>query len=117
MIEVGIFADEVSSDFEEEVDLSARAGAHCIELRGGLWGRAVQSCTDEDVARAQEILAHTLKTVEENGWGRHFEVSATFCTEQCDKGPTLIVGGQVIHKAKLEDVSAALEREAQKRGA
>jgi NADH-quinone oxidoreductase subunit G len=66
---------------------------------------------------AQEILAHTLKTVEENGWGRHFEVSATFCTEQCDKGPTLIVGGQVIHKAKLEDVSAALEREAQKRGA
>jgi sugar phosphate isomerase/epimerase len=57
MIEVGIFADEVSSDFEEEVDLSARAGAHCIELRGGLWGRAVQNCTDEDVARAQEILA------------------------------------------------------------
>lgn len=66
---------------------------------------------------AQEILSHTLKTVEDNGWGRYFEVAATFCTEQCDKGPTLAVGEQVIHKAKIEDVTAALNREAQKRGA
>lgn len=57
MIEVSVFADEVSSDFEEEVDLSRRAGATGIELRGGIFGRAVQSCTDQDVARMQEILA------------------------------------------------------------
>ena len=57
MIEVSIFADEVAPDFEEQVDLSARAGAHGIELRGGIWGRSVQDCTDEDVARVQEVLA------------------------------------------------------------
>jgi len=57
MIEVSIFADEVSNDFEEEIDLSKRAGASCIELRGGIWGRSVQTCTDEDVERMQEVLA------------------------------------------------------------
>jgi sugar phosphate isomerase/epimerase len=57
MIETGIFADEVAPDFEEQIDLCKRAGASCIELRGGIFGRAVQNCTDEDVARVQEVLA------------------------------------------------------------
>jgi len=56
MIEVSVFADEVAGDFEEQVDLCKRAGASCIELRGGIWGRNVQSCTDDDVARIQGIL-------------------------------------------------------------
>jgi len=57
MIEPCFFADEVSRDFEEAVRLGAEAGATAIELRGGIWGRAVQSCTDEDVARMQQVLA------------------------------------------------------------
>jgi sugar phosphate isomerase/epimerase len=57
MIEACIFADEVSKDFDEAVRLSVEAGARCIELRGGIWGRAVQSCTDEDVERIQHVLA------------------------------------------------------------
>lgn len=56
MIEACIFADEVSKDFDEAIRLSAEAGARAIELRGGIWGRAVQSCTDEDVERMQEVL-------------------------------------------------------------
>jgi len=56
MIETSVFADEVSPDFEEAVDLSVRAGARCLELRGGIWGRAVQNCTDEDVERMLEVL-------------------------------------------------------------
>ena len=56
MIETSVFADEVSADFEEAVDLSVRAGARCLELRGGIWGRAVQNCTDEDVKRMLEVL-------------------------------------------------------------
>jgi len=57
MIEVSIFADEVARDFEEQVDLCQRAGAAAIELRGGIFGRAVQDCTAEDVERVKEVLA------------------------------------------------------------
>ena len=57
MIEACIFADEVSKEFDEAVRLSVEAGARCIELRGGIWGRSVQNCTDEDVERMQEVLA------------------------------------------------------------
>lgn len=57
---------------------------------------------------AQDILAHTLKTVEQNAWQKHFEVAATFCTERCDKGPTLVIGDQIIHKATLADVDKGL---------
>ena len=57
MIEPCIFADELSPDFEEAVRRSVEAGARCVELRGGIWGRAVQNCTDEDVARMKEVLA------------------------------------------------------------
>jgi NADH:ubiquinone oxidoreductase subunit E len=38
----------------------------------------------------------------------HFEVAATFCTERCDKGPTLVIGDQIIHKATLTDVDKGL---------
>jgi len=57
MIEACVFADEVSKDFDEAVRLSVEAGATCIELRGGIWGRAVQDCTDEDVERMQGVLS------------------------------------------------------------
>jgi len=57
MIEVSVFADEVSGDFEEAVDLCTRAGATGIELRGGIWGRSVQTCTDDDVERMRDVLA------------------------------------------------------------
>jgi sugar phosphate isomerase/epimerase len=57
MIEACIFADEVSKDFGEAVRLSVEAGARCIELRGGIWGRSVQDCTDADVERIREVLA------------------------------------------------------------
>jgi sugar phosphate isomerase/epimerase len=57
MIEACVFADEVSQDFEEAARRSVAAGARCIELRGGIWGRSVQNCTDDDVARMQAVLA------------------------------------------------------------
>ncbi len=57
MIQPCIFADEVSRNFEEAVDLCARAGVHNIELRRGIGGRSVTECTDDEVARMKEILA------------------------------------------------------------
>ena len=66
---------------------------------------------------AQEILGHTLKTVADNGWNRYFEVAATFCTENCDKGPTITIGDQVVHKATIADVDRILGEEAKRREA
>jgi sugar phosphate isomerase/epimerase len=56
MIEPCFFADEVSPDFEEAVRRGVEAGARAIELRGGIWGRSVQDCTDEDVTRMEAVL-------------------------------------------------------------
>jgi len=61
---------------------------------------------------AQEILAATLKTVEDNAWHNRFDIAATFCTEQCDLGPTIVINGEVIHRARLEDVKARIQTEA-----
>jgi sugar phosphate isomerase/epimerase len=57
MIEACVFADEVSSDLDEAVARCVEAGARCLELRGGIWGRAVQDCTDRDVERMLTVLA------------------------------------------------------------
>ncbi len=57
-MEVAYFADEVSrEDFEEAVRLGVEAGATGIELRGGIWGRRVQEIDDDEVKRAQDVLA------------------------------------------------------------
>lgn len=57
---------------------------------------------------AQELLASTLKTVKDNGWQDRFDIAATFCTERCDKGPTVVVGESVIHHATPAQVAQAL---------
>lgn len=64
---------------------------------------------------AQEILSKTLQQVEENGWQNRFDIAATFCTEQCDKGPTIVIDGEVIHHAKIEDVNKKIAQAAKAR--
>jgi len=61
---------------------------------------------------AQEILAHTLRTVEDNGWHQRFDIAATFCTETCDLGPTIVVGENVVHHATAELVEKYIAKEA-----
>lgn len=53
---------------------------------------------------AQEILGSVLKQVEDNAWQQYFDIAATFCTEKCDKGPTIVIDGNIIHHAKTENV-------------
>ncbi|MCB5259176.1 MAG: [FeFe] hydrogenase, group A [Candidatus Cloacimonetes bacterium] len=64
---------------------------------------------------SQDILAKTLQMVEKNAWAAHFDIAATFCSEKCDKGPNVIIGDQVIHKATLEQVKDLITKEAEKR--
>ncbi len=53
---------------------------------------------------SQAVLSDLLKTVEEKGLSDLVDVSATFCAESCDKGPTVHVDGKTIHKASTADV-------------
>ncbi|MFA6506748.1 MAG: [Fe-Fe] hydrogenase large subunit C-terminal domain-containing protein, partial [Treponemataceae bacterium] len=53
---------------------------------------------------SQAVLSDLLKTVEEQGLSSFVDISATFCAESCDKGPTVRIDGQTIHKAVCDDV-------------
>ncbi len=64
---------------------------------------------------AQDILAKTLQMVEENAWGNYFDISATFCSEKCDKGPNVTVGDKVIHRAELAHIKQLITEEASRR--
>lgn len=66
---------------------------------------------------SQDILAKTLQMVEENAWGKYFDIAATFCSEKCDKGPTVCIGDKVIHHAELAQVKLMLHSEAERREA
>jgi NADH-quinone oxidoreductase subunit G len=57
---------------------------------------------------SQAVLSDLLKTVEERGLSDLVDVSATFCAESCDKGPTVRIDGQAIHKANCQDVLNAV---------
>ncbi len=48
---------------------------------------------------SQAVLRDLINTVEAEGLGDYVDVSATFCSERCDRGPTVHVGGETIHKA------------------
>jgi len=47
--------------------------------------------------------------VEKAGLQEYVDVSATFCSERCDKGPTVHVGGETLHKATADAVMALIE--------
>lgn len=47
---------------------------------------------------SQAILGEVIRTVEAEGLQDYVEVSATFCSEHCDRGPTVTVGGRVLTK-------------------
>ncbi|NLU41736.1 MAG: sugar phosphate isomerase/epimerase [Firmicutes bacterium] len=55
MVTLSAFADEVSSDLKEQMDILEAEGVKYIELRG-VWGKNVKDLTDEEVS---EIRAAT----------------------------------------------------------
>lgn len=54
------------------------------------------------VRGAQTLLHHLIRHVEEHNLQEVVDVRASFCFEQCDKGPTVVVGERIIHKCTLE---------------
>jgi sugar phosphate isomerase/epimerase len=54
---IGVISDEVSEDFDHACYvISKQFGLHWVELRE-IWGKNLQTVSDEEIARAQKILA------------------------------------------------------------
>jgi NADH-quinone oxidoreductase subunit G len=78
---------------EALVHLEICVGTNC-HLKGG-----------HDLLR--QILAH----VEENGQSHLVDISATFCSEACDKGPCVHMNGRLLEKCTLADLARRLDQE------
>ncbi len=59
---------------------------------------------------SQALLAELLKRIERDGLAEEVDVTATFCAERCNKGPTVRVGETVLVKATIDSVMAELSR-------
>jgi NADH-quinone oxidoreductase subunit G len=58
---------------------------------------------------SQGLLQKLMEHVEEGVLQDEVEVRASFCHEYCDRGPTVEVNGEVLHKCTVEKAVAAVE--------
>lgn len=63
---------------------------------------------------SQRLLTGILTHLREEGLKRVVDVSASFCFEKCDRGPTIRVNDTVIEGCTLEKATAIIDREAAK---
>ncbi len=61
------------------------------------------------VRGAQTLLRHLIAEVERLGLADRVDITASFCHEACDRGPTVTVGEKVIHHATTELALAAIQ--------
>ena len=82
---------------DENISLTGTSSAERVKVR-------VCVGTSCYLRGAHDLLANLLKTVEENDWTNRVDLGATFCTEKCDRGPSVSIGDEVIHFATLDGV-------------
>ncbi|HOA72240.1 MAG TPA: [FeFe] hydrogenase, group A [Phycisphaerae bacterium] len=86
-------ADEdlsLTSSGQAKLTVSVCVGTNCI-VRG-----------------AQDLLHKLVHHVEGQGLADEVDVRASFCFEQCDRGPTVVIGDEVIHKCTFDRACQAL---------
>jgi len=54
------------------------------------------------VRGSQQLIQRLTEFIQAKGLDKIVQVEATFCSERCDRGPTIIVGEQVIEKCTFE---------------
>jgi len=84
-------------------------------VRGGKAEKvAVKVCVGTScfLRGSQAVLRDLLAAVESEGLQDYVDVSATFCSERCDRGPTVHVGGDTINKADAAAVMDLVRRKA-----
>ncbi len=74
----------VEGDGKSKINVSVCVGTNC-HLRG-----------------SQDLLRNLIYFVEERGLQHQVDVSASFCFEQCDRGPTVMVGEDVLEHCTLQ---------------
>jgi NADH-quinone oxidoreductase subunit G len=57
---------------------------------------------------SQELLKTVMRSLEQTGQSAGVDIRATFCSEGCDRGPTVKVNGHVMHHATVEAVLDAI---------
>ncbi|HOS93073.1 MAG TPA: (2Fe-2S) ferredoxin domain-containing protein [Armatimonadota bacterium] len=57
---------------------------------------------------SQDLLHGLIRRIGELGLSDRVDVQATFCFEQCDRGPSVAVGDQVLERCSLDTVQEAL---------
>jgi NADH-quinone oxidoreductase subunit G len=74
---------------------------------------AVRVCVGTScmVRGSQALLQKMLDYIEAHDLQNVVEVNATFCFEQCDRGPTIAVGDTVIEKCSFEKACKALDKQ------
>lgn len=57
---------------------------------------------------AQELLRGLVHHVEESGCSDRIDLAASFCQERCDRGPTVVIDGEVLERCDLTRAQKAL---------
>jgi NADH-quinone oxidoreductase subunit G len=76
---------------EQKLKISVCVGTNCI-ARG-----------------SQDLLHGLIRHVEGRGLADRIDVRASFCFEQCSRGPTVTVAGKVMHRCNFNSVCQALD--------
>lgn len=63
---------------------------------------------------SQDLLHKMIDHIEDNLMQEKVDVKATFCFENCDKGPSVTIGDQLIEKCTFEKACAELHRQIKK---
>jgi NADH:ubiquinone oxidoreductase subunit E len=65
------------------------------------------------VKGSQQILQKLLQHVEEHDLSSLVDIRAMFCTENCEHGPTVLIGEERICKCTADQAIAAVEEQLQ----
>jgi NADH-quinone oxidoreductase subunit G len=84
--------DLLSGTDEEKLDVNICVGTSCM-VRG-----------------SQQLLRQLIEYIEERGLQSAVDITATFCFEHCDRGPTVAIGDKVIEKCTFEKACLALDK-------
>ncbi len=86
-----------------DIGLEGGAGERRVEIR-------VCVGTSCYLRGAYDVIGLLKKKIAEHGLSDRVDMKATFCLEQCDQGPTLMIDGTAIHHVTPERVSEIFER-------
>ncbi len=59
---------------------------------------------------SQKLLDRIVRHVSIENLENEFDVEATFCAENCENGPSVVIDGEMIHHCTIENVKSAIQK-------